>query len=115
MSFPVHTSSLTAMPAFRALQSQFSEIAKRPMRELFAQDPARFTKLSARAAGLFLDYSKNRLTEQPMQLLISVARERGVEARRAAMFAGEKINATVGRDVLHTSLRAPRVCSVRSD
>jgi len=115
MSFPVHSSSLTAMPAFRALQSHFSEIAKRPMRELFAQDPARFTKLSARAAGLFLDYSKNRLTEQTMQLLFSVARERGVEARRAAMFAGEKINATEGRAVLHTALRAPRGSSVRID
>ena len=78
------------------------------MRELFADDPERFSRFSLRAAGLILDYSKNRLDQHTLQLLVQLARERGVEARRDAMFAGEPINRTEQRAVLHTALRAPR-------
>lgn len=78
------------------------------MRELFAQDPQRFERLSCEAAGLFLDYSKNRLDGRTLELLAQLARERGVERLRDAMFAGEKINLTENRAVLHTALRAPR-------
>lgn len=78
------------------------------MRDLFAADPDRFERYSDEAAGLFLDYSKNRVDGRTLELLVQVARERGLEARRDAMFAGEKINNTEGRAVLHTALRAPR-------
>ncbi|MDT1838110.1 glucose-6-phosphate isomerase, partial [Acinetobacter baumannii] len=77
-------------------------------RDLFAADPDRFERYSDEAAGLFLDYSKNRVDGRTLELLVQVARERGLEARRDAMFAGEKINNTEGRAVLHTALRAPR-------
>jgi len=85
------------------------------MRELFAQEPERFNALSAHAAGLFLDYSKNRLNGKTMQLLFKLARDRELEARRDAMFSGEKINATERRAVLHTALRAPRDHALRID
>lgn len=78
------------------------------MRELFAADPDRFERYSDEAAGLFLDYSKNRLDGRTLELLVQLARERGLDARRDAMFAGEKINNTENRAVLHTALRAPR-------
>jgi glucose-6-phosphate isomerase len=77
------------------------------LRELFARDPARCSRFSLEAAGLFLDYSKNRIVEQTMALLCDLARERGVPQRRDAMFAGERINTTENRAVLHTALRAP--------
>lgn len=85
------------------------------MRDLFSEHPARFAGLSVDAAGLFLDYSKNRLNDTTMQLLFSLARERGLEPRRDAMFAGEKINTTEQRAVLHTALRAPRGAMLRVD
>ncbi|MDB5842266.1 MAG: glucose-6-phosphate isomerase [Herminiimonas sp.] len=85
------------------------------MRELFARDPDRFNQLSVEAAGLFLDYSKNRLTGETIELLVALARERGLEQRRNAMFAGEKINSTEQRAVLHTALRAPRDLALRVD
>ena len=78
------------------------------MRDLFAADPQRFEKYSLEAAGLFLDYSKNRFTQTTLDLLLTLARDSGLEARREAMFSGEKINTTEGRAVLHTALRAPR-------
>ncbi len=85
------------------------------MRDLFAADPDRFERYSDEAAGLFLDYSKNRLDGRTLELLVQVARERGLEARRDAMFAGEKINNTEGRAVLHTALRAPRGAQLTVD
>lgn len=78
------------------------------MRQLFADDAQRFPKLTVDAAGLFLDYSKNRLDSRTVELLLDLARERGVERLRDAMFAGEKINLTEQRAVLHTALRMPR-------
>jgi len=100
--------SLTSTASFQAL-AQHAESAKTwQMRDLFAADPDRFERYSDEAAGLFLDYSKNRLDGRTLELLMALARERGLEARRDAMFAGEKINNTENRAVLHTALRAPR-------
>ena len=101
------TAALPASPAFQALQLHYAEARALHMRDLFATDTLRFDKFSLAAAGLFLDYSKNRITDQSLTLLLNLARERGVEAYREAMFTGEKINTTEDRAVLHTALRAP--------
>ena len=82
---------------------------------MFADDPQRGTRLTAEGAGLYLDYSKNRVTDETMSLLLQLARERGVEARRDAMFRGEKINITEKRAVLHVALRAPRGTKIDVD
>jgi glucose-6-phosphate isomerase len=101
--------------AFQALQSHADEAWDWQMRALFEDDPARFDKYSLEAAGLFLDYSKNLFTARTLELLLALVREREVEARRAAMFAGEKINTTEARAVLHTALRAPRSPTLQID
>lgn len=93
--------------SFQALSKLSADAARWQMRELFAHDPGRFKAMSVDAAGLFLDYSKNRLDGRTLALLLELARERGVEGKRDAMFAGEKINNTEQRAVLHTALRAP--------
>jgi glucose-6-phosphate isomerase len=100
--------SLTTLPAYLALADHYDSARAWQMRDLFDENPSRFAELSLRAAGLFLDYSKNRLNKKTIALLCELARERGVEARRDAMFAGEKINSTEKRAVLHTALRAPK-------
>jgi glucose-6-phosphate isomerase len=101
-------SALTAAAAFRALQSHYGEAKDWQLRELFSTDTARFDLFSIEAVGLLLDYSKNRIDPTTMRLLAALARERKVEQRRDAMFAGEKINTTEHRPVLHVALRAPR-------
>jgi glucose-6-phosphate isomerase len=98
----------SATRTFSELQTHYAARKTRPMRDLFAEDPDRFSRFSVEAAGLFLDYSKNRIDADTMRLLAALARECGLEARRDAMFAGEKINLTENRAVLHTALRAPR-------
>jgi glucose-6-phosphate isomerase len=98
---------LTSTNSYQSLRNHASQAKGWQMRELFAQDPQRFERLSCEAAGLFLDYSKNRLDGRTLELLAQLARERGVERLRDAMFAGEKINLTENRAVLHTALRAP--------
>jgi glucose-6-phosphate isomerase len=98
---------LTSTTSYQSLRNHASQARNWQMRELFAQDPQRFERLSVEAAGLFLDYSKNRLDGRTLELLAQLARERGVERLRDAMFAGEKINLTENRAVLHTALRAP--------
>jgi len=100
--------SLTSSTAYQALRNHANAAKDWQMRDLFAQDPQRFERLSSEAAGLFLDYSKNRLDGRTLELLKALARERGVERLRDAMFAGDRINLTEGRAVLHTALRAPR-------
>jgi len=99
---------LTGTTGYAALSNHAQEARDWVMRDLFAADPQRFERLSVEAAGLFLDYSKNRLDGRTLALLADLARERGVERLRDAMFAGEKINLTENRAVLHTALRAPR-------
>ena len=99
--------SLTSTASFQALAAHAIDSTDWQMRDLFAADPLRFKNMSVEAAGLFLDYSKNRLDRRTLELLVELARERGVEERREAMFRGEKINLTEQRAVLHTALRAP--------
>jgi glucose-6-phosphate isomerase len=99
---------LTSTTSYQSLRNHAAQAREWQMRELFAQDPQRFERFSSEAAGLFLDYSKNRLDGRTLELLAQLARERGVERLRDAMFAGEKINLTENRAVLHTALRAPR-------
>jgi glucose-6-phosphate isomerase len=94
--------------AWGQLQSHFEQLRGRHLRELFDADPGRGERLVADGAGLFLDFSKNRVTDETMMLLGELARERGVEERREAMFAGEHINTTEDRAVLHIALRMPR-------
>jgi glucose-6-phosphate isomerase len=100
--------ALTTTAAYQALAAHYIDIQDQTLRQLFAAEPKRFDNMSLDAAGLYLDYSKNRLTADTIALLVNLARTRGVEQRRDAMFAGEKINTTEGRAVLHTALRMPR-------
>jgi glucose-6-phosphate isomerase len=101
--------------SFVELQSHHQQIKDRHLRELFAQDPGRGERLTAQAAGLYLDYSKNRVTDETLRLLVALARESGVEERRDAMFAGERINVSEDRSVLHVALRMPREASLIVD
>ena len=112
----MHTTALTDTAAFQALQAHHATAAQWHLRDLFARQPDRFERMHVRAAGLLLDYSKNRLNADTLSLLMSLARERGVEALREAMFSGEKINFTEQRAVLHTALRAPAdACDAQVD
>ena len=99
---------LTSRPEWKALAAHYESVRGLHLRELFAKDPRRGERLVAEAAGLYLDYSKNRVTDETLRLLLDLARSSGVAARRDAMFAGEKINVTEQRAVLHVALRAPR-------
>ncbi len=101
--------------AWKALEAHHAEISGHHLRELFAEDPDRGTRLTAEGAGLHLDYSKNRVTDETLGLLAELARERGVEERRDAMFAGEHINVSEDRAVLHVALRMPRERSLIVD
>jgi len=100
--------SLTRLPQWQALQQHASHHRLRHLRELFASDTSRGERLNAEAAGLYLDYSKQRVSDETVRLLLELARARGLGARIAAMFAGDKINNTEDRAVLHVALRAPR-------
>ena len=105
----------TETQAWQALKAHYQEIKDKHLRQLFADDPARADSMHAEGAGLYLDYSKNRITNKTIQLLIQLAKERGIEARRDAMFRGEKINSTEKRAVLHVALRAPKGASIKVD
>ncbi|MEC4721151.1 glucose-6-phosphate isomerase [Noviherbaspirillum sp. CPCC 100848] len=110
----MHQNALTETPAYQALLRHHAEASQWQLRDLFdprqvgSGQPDRFSRYSLEAAGLFLDYSKNRIDDTTLSLLMTLARERGVEAHRDAMFSGERINNTEDRSVLHTALRAPR-------
>jgi glucose-6-phosphate isomerase len=101
--------------AWQALERHYSEISGRHLRDLFAEDPGRGERLTAEAAGIYLDYSKNRVTDETIRLLIELASESGVPERRDAMFRGEHINVTENRAVLHTALRLPKTASLIVD
>jgi glucose-6-phosphate isomerase len=100
-------SALRHRPAYRALEAHHERIGDAHLRDLFADDPARGTRLTAEAEGLFLDYSKNRVTDETLRLLVDLAEQSGLRERIDAMFAGEHINITEDRAVLHVALRAP--------
>jgi len=110
--------AVTPLPerkAWQALKRHHAEIAGQHLRELFAADPGRGERLTAEAAGLYLDYSKNRVTDETMRLLTELAAESGVPERRDAMFRGEHINVSEDRAVLHVALRMPRTASLVVD
>lgn len=100
--------SLSELPAWKKLHDHYRQISKVTLRELFAADPARGETLVAEGSGLYLDYSKNRVTRETLDLFRELADQCGLSEKRAAMFRGDKINITENRAVLHTALRAPR-------
>jgi glucose-6-phosphate isomerase len=102
-------------PIWKALAAHHQKIKKLHLRKMFANDPKRGERLTVEAAGLYLDYSKNRITDQTVKLLLQLAREAGLRAKIDAMFAGEKINLTENRAVLHVALRAPKGASILVD
>ena len=106
---------ITATPEWRALAAHYEEISTRHLRELFAGDPERTGRMTASAADLVLDYSKQRVTDETMRLLMDLADAADVEAHRDAMFAGEHINTTEDRAVLHVALRMPPGSELRVD
>ena len=106
---------LTAMKAWKALKTHSKDIAVMHLRDLFAADPARGEKLAIEAQGLFFDFSKNRVTNETLKLLVDLAQESDLQGRIDAMFSGEKINLTEGRAVLHVALRAPKGTSIVVD
>jgi len=101
--------------SWKALEAHYRTLAPRHLRELFAEDPDRGLRLRAEAAGLYLDYSKNRITDETVRLLLELADESGVASRRDAMFAGAHINLTEDRAVLHVALRMPRDATLEVD
>jgi glucose-6-phosphate isomerase len=101
--------------AWQALATHYQQIKDVHLRQLFADDPGRGERLTAEGAGLYLDYSKNRITDETVRLLLDLAQARGVAERRDAMFRGDKINITEQRAVLHVALRAPRDARILVD
>src|SRR5208282_1568167 len=112
---PAPTISLTERPAWKALQAHYNEIQSRHLRAMFDEDPKRGERLVVEAAGLYFDYSKHRVTDETLRLLLALADEVGLKARIDAMFRGDKINVTEKRAVLHIALRAPRGVSIGVD
>ena len=109
------TIPLRQRPSWKALEQHYAEIAEAHLRQLFADDPGRGERLTAEAAGLYLDYSKNRVTDETMRLLVQLAEESGVAEHRDAMFRGERINVSENRSVLHVALRMPKGSSLVVD
>jgi glucose-6-phosphate isomerase len=107
MSRDMAEAPLTSSAAWRALAAHHAAIKDAHLRELFADDPQRAARFTAEGAGVVLDYSKNRITEETVRLLVALAEERGLSEKRDAMFRGDRINVTENRAVLHTALRAP--------
>jgi len=105
----------TEWPIWKTLESHYRELRKFHLRDLFANDPKRGERLTAEAVGIYLDYSKNRITNETLRLLLQMAEESGLQDRIDAMFRGDKINITEGRAVLHIALRAPRDASIVVD
>src|SRR2546426_7867285 len=101
--------------AWKALASHYKTVSKLHLRQLFADDPKRGQRMTVEAVDLYLDYSKNRITDETLKLLLQLAGESGLRARIDAMFRGEKINVTENRAVLHVALRSPRGASIVVD
>jgi len=101
--------------AWKALKSHYKTVSNLHLRQLFADDPNRGQRMAVEAVGLYLDYSKNRVTDETLRLLIRLAEESGVRERMEAMFRGEKINITENRAVLHVALRAPKGSTILVD
>src|SRR5579875_188539 len=106
---------ITETAEWKALQEHFVKVSKLHLRQLFADDPRRAASMTVEAAELFLDYSKNRLTAETVRLLVALAERAGLRERTEAMFAGEHINTTEDRAVLHVALRDPRTSGLEVD
>jgi glucose-6-phosphate isomerase len=115
MSTTQATTPLTQLAAWKALEAHFQAIRDQHLRDLFAGDSNRGTRLTAEAEGIYLDYSKHRVTDETLKLLLKLAEESGLKARIEAMFHGDKINITENRAVLHVALRAPKGASIIVD
>jgi glucose-6-phosphate isomerase len=109
------TTPLLERPAFQALREHFDKVGATHLRDLFADDPERGTRLTAQAEGIYLDYSKNRVTDETLKLLLELAEQSGLRERIDSMFSGEKLNVTENRAVLHVALRAPAGASIEVD
>jgi glucose-6-phosphate isomerase len=107
--------SLTASPAWKSLETHHQKVRELHLRKLFSDDPKRGERMTVEAMGIYLDYSKNRITDETLELLIKLADECGLRTRIDAMFRGEKINITENRAVLHVALRAPREATIVVD
>jgi len=101
--------------AWKALQAHYEKVREAHLRELFAKDSRRGERMTAEAVGIFLDYSKNRITDETLKLLLQLAEESGLRSQIEAMFRGDKINFTEHRAVLHVALRAPKGASIQVD
>src|SRR6202795_1465574 len=112
---PPDLQPLTKRKAWKALQTHYEKVRGLHLRKFFADDPKRGERMTSEAAGLFLDYSKNRITDETIKLLLNLAEESGLQSRIEAMFRGEKINSTEKRAVLHVALRAPKEASIVVD
>src|SRR5579862_3227662 len=112
---PLTKRPTTRRAAWSALASHYKTVSKLHLRRLFADDPKRGERLAVEAVGLYLDYSKNRITDETLQLLPQLAEASGLRSAIDAMFRGEKINVTEKRAVLHVALRAPRGVSIGVD
>ena len=112
---PLTNRPLTERPAWKSLEAHFPEVRQLHLRQLFAADGERGKRMTAEGAGIYLDYSKNRITDQTLKLLFQLAEESGLRPRIEAMFRGDKINNTENRAVLHVALRAPRGASIIVD
>ncbi|MDQ6833584.1 MAG: glucose-6-phosphate isomerase, partial [Chloroflexota bacterium] len=106
---------LTERPEWQALQAHYETMRDVHLRTLFADDPERGERMTREAVGIYYDYSKNRVTDETIQLLLKLAESAGLRERIDAMFSGEKINVTERRAVLHTALRAPRDATIIVD
>ena len=106
---------LTTLTAWKALEAHYPEVRELHLRKLFADDPKRGERMTAEAVGIYFDYSKHRITDETLRLLLQLAEESGLRARIEAMFRGEKINVTEKRAVLHVALRAPKGQSIVVD
>jgi glucose-6-phosphate isomerase len=109
------TTALHQRPAWKALEGHYRQVRDLHLRKLFADDPKRGERLTAEAVGIYLDYSKNRVTDETLRLLVQLANESGLRERIDAMFRGDKINVTEKRAVLHVALRAPKGASIMVD
>jgi glucose-6-phosphate isomerase len=106
---------LRLLPPWMSLQSHYEKVKGLHLRQLFADDPKRGERLAVEGAGVYLDYSKNRITDETLRLLIQLAREAGLRERIEAMFRGDRINVSENRSVLHVALRAPRGATILHD
>ena len=106
---------LTSLSAWKTLQSHYDKIRNQHLRDMFRTDPNRGSRLTAEAEGIYLDYSKHRITDETVKLLLELAEQSNLRERIDAMFSGEKINITEKRAVLHTALRAPKGAVVKVD